>query len=271
MLDETQIAQAFARDGFVFPLRVMSEGDADRLRQLAVRFESDPSGYRKYMRGKSHLVFQFVDELCRQPGLLDAVEPILGPDLMIWAAAFFVKPPRSAGFVSWHQDLNYWGLDGTDEVTAWLALSEVTVASGCMQFVPGSHQAGIVEHHDTFADSNLLSRGQELAVDVDEKEAVNVCLSPGEVSLHHGRLFHASSANTSDTWRVGVALRYIKPSMRQVVGRRDFAQLVRGEDRFHHFEAMPPPQGDPDPEAMRRHDDIDAATKAFYFNGTDKP
>ncbi len=130
-----------------------------------------------------------------------------------------------------------------DAVTAWVALSPATRESGCMRFVAGSHLREIVEHRDTFSAKNMLSRGQEIAVAVDDSEAVDVLLEPGQMSLHHGRTFHASHANRSSDRRIGLAIRYIAPSMKQTGERRTVAVLVRGEDRYGHFELAPPPSG----------------------------
>jgi ectoine hydroxylase-related dioxygenase (phytanoyl-CoA dioxygenase family) len=210
-----------------------------------------------------------IDRLVREPAILDPVESLLGPDLMVWSTEFFIKEPHTPNHVSWHQDLTYWGLDNTDEVTAWLALSDVTVESGCMRFVPGSHKQDIVPHHDTFADDNMLSRGQEIAVEVGEDAAVDIVLKPGQMSLHHGRIFHGSGPNQSDDRRFGVAIRYIAPSMRQAVGTRDYAVLVRGEDRFGHFVTPPAPTGDFTPEALEMCAQIDSEQVAYLYQGTE--
>jgi ectoine hydroxylase-related dioxygenase (phytanoyl-CoA dioxygenase family) len=145
--------------------------------------------------------------------------------------------------VSWHQDLNYWGLDGEQEVTAWIALTPATVETGCMRFVPGSHLKKVVPHVDSFAQDNLLSRGQEIAVDVDEASAVNVVLRAGQASFHHGHMFHASGPNRTNTRRVGAAIRFVAPSMKQVSGERLLVSHVSGKDEYGHFEHMPPPAG----------------------------
>jgi non-heme Fe2+,alpha-ketoglutarate-dependent halogenase len=125
-------------------------------------------------------------------------------------------------------------------VTAWVALTEATPANGCMRFIPGSHQHEVVGHRDTFDESNMLSRGQEISVEVNEAEAVDAALRPGEMSLHHGHLFHASNPNTSADRRIGLVLRYVTPSMKQVSGQATFAHLVAGEDRFGNFELLQP-------------------------------
>ncbi len=96
-------------------------------------------------------------------------------------------------------------------------------------------------HRDTFADDNLLSRGQEVAVEVNEGEAVPVVLKPGQVSLHHGRMFHASGPNTTDDRRIGMAIRYVTPGVRQIVAARDYALPARGTDRSGNWIHVTPP------------------------------
>ena len=264
-------AERYAADGFYFPIRVIGEPEAEAHLARVVAMEKAGNERGRFLRGKAHLACRFIDELARSPAILDRVERVLGPDILLWGSGCFIKAPRSPSYVSWHQDLNYWGLDGTEEVNAWLALSASNEENGCMRFVPGSHRRGPIGHCDSFARDNLLSRGQELSVEIDEGEAVPVCLAPGEMSLHHGRMFHASGPNASRHWRVGLALRYITPSTRQVVGERDFAQLVRGEDRFGHFESLPRPRSDDDPAAMRRFDVVDEATRSIFYAGAARP
>ena len=260
------IAERHEEDGFCFPIRAISRTEAAVHLARVVEMEKAGEDRSRFLRGKAHLACRFIDELARTPAILDGVERILGPDILLWGSSCFVKAPRSPSYVSWHQDLNYWGLDSTDEVSAWIALSESNEANGCMRFVPGSHRRGPIVHDDTFELDNLLSRGQELAVEVGEDEAVSVCLAPGEMSLHHGRMFHSSGPNTSNRWRAGLALRYITPSTRQIVGVRDFAQLVRGEDRFGHFDTLPRPRDDDDPAARRRFDFVDGAMQSIFFS-----
>jgi ectoine hydroxylase-related dioxygenase (phytanoyl-CoA dioxygenase family) len=163
--------------------------------------------------------------------------------VLVWSCGFFIKEPGSKSYVSWHQDLNYWGLDGDREVTAWYALTPATIENGCMRFVPGSHRTKDVPHVDSFAKDNLLTRGQEIAVEVDETSAVNVLLRAGQASFHHGHMFHASGANTTDARRLGLAIRYIAPSMKQRSGDKLLVSHVSGKDEYGHFEVMPPPAG----------------------------
>ena len=261
------VASRYDADGFCFPLRVISESEAAAHLARVVALESAGEGEEQRLRSHAHLAYRFIDDLARTPAILDAVARILGRDLLLWGSSCFIKAPHSRSYVSWHQDLNYWGLDGTEEVSAWLALSASNETNGGMRFVPGSHRRGPVAHLDSFAKDNLLSRGQELAVAVEEHEAVPVCLAPGEISLHHGRMFHASGPNTTAGWRVGLALRYVSPSTRQSAGPRDFAQLVRGEDRFGHFEALPRPARDGDPAGIRNFDHVKEVRHAILYAG----
>ena len=143
-------------------------------------------------RHKPHLHSKWVSDLVRHPRVLDAVESILGPDLLIWRSVFFVKLARDPHYIAWHQDSAYWGLSTDDEVTAWIALTESTAANGCLQVVPGSHRQPAVPHALQFSEDNLLVRGQKALVDVAESDARRLELRPGEMSLHHVRMLHGS-------------------------------------------------------------------------------
>ena len=236
-LSDTQVAQ-YRDDGYLCPISVFSTEETARHRSAIEAHEVEfgesglPRPIGQYHRVNAHLVSEAARAAALDPRVLDAVESLLGPDLMLWSCEYFIKEAQTDKIVSWHQDLTYWGMGETDhEVTAWLALSPASAASGCMRFVPGSHKQSIVAHTDTFADDNLLSRGQEIAVEVDESDAVAAALQPGQMSLHHGRMFHASGPNVTDDRRIGFVMRFIRPDT-PVTGKiRDYAQLVRGCDR----------------------------------------
>ena len=172
-----------------------------------------------------------------------------GPNILCWNTSFFIKEPHDPGFVSWHQDATYWGLSSSDVATAWIAMSPANKVSGCMKFVAGTHKQQ-VKHEDTFDQNNLLTRGQEIAVEVDEDKAVYVELKPGQASLHHVLLFHGSEPNRSDDRRIGLAVRYIPTHLKQAVGQRDWATLVRGKDTYGHFQPEYVPKKDLEPEAL---------------------
>src|SRR4029079_10287735 len=171
----------YQRDGYFSPIRVLSAAQATGYRERLQGIEKSGRLPAGGLRSKSHLLLTWVDEIVRNREVLDAVEGVIGPDILAWGTSFFIKEPRNASFVSYHQDLTYWGLDPADIVTAWVALAPATLESGAMKFLPGSHTTEILPHKDTFAKDNLLTRGQEVAVEVDEGKLVDVLLQPGEM------------------------------------------------------------------------------------------
>ena len=240
------IASAYAKDGYFFPYDVISENEATELLADLEAAEAEVAGDRarlSLLRNYPSQLLPSFAGLIRHPRLIEAVSQIIGPDLLVWSCGFFIKEPRSKSYVSWHQDLNYWGLDGDREVTAWVALTPATVENGCMRFVPGSHERKVVPHVDSFGKDNLLTRGQEIAVEVDEASAVDVLMRAGQASFHHGHMFHASGPNGTNSRRLGVAIRYVAPSMKQTSGDKLLVSHVSGKDEHGHFEAMPSPRG----------------------------
>jgi ectoine hydroxylase-related dioxygenase (phytanoyl-CoA dioxygenase family) len=258
----------YRRDGYYFPIRVMSGEEAGECRARLEGAERDLGGpLRGTYRIKPHLLFTWLAELVRRPALLDAVEDVIGPDILCWNTSFFTKEASSAGYVSWHQDATYWGLSEPDVVTAWVAFTESTPRNGNMQVIPGSHRM-LVSHVDTFHPNNLLTRGQEVAVQVDEREAADIILAPGEMSLHHVLIVHGSRPNSSDDRRIGFAIRYIPTRVRQTAGPRDSATLVRGEDRYGHFDLEPRPDTDLDPSMLALHAEISDRQVKILYRGT---
>jgi non-heme Fe2+,alpha-ketoglutarate-dependent halogenase len=248
----------FRELGYWAPVRAISSDEAAELRLRLELFESNSPSLAAGLRNKPHLLFTWLDHLIRHPGILDVVEQLIGPDILVWGSSFFIKEPRNPSFVSWHQDSTYWGLEPPDIVTAWVALSESTYENGAMRVIPGTHRLDQVPHRDTFATNNLLSRGQEIMVEVDESKAVQLQLQPGEMSLHHVRLIHGSEANPSTKRRIGFAIRYVPTRVRQAVGMRDSAMLVRGTDRYGHFEPEQRPDFDMSPAAQAHHSQVTA-------------
>ena len=252
-LTSQQLAD-YDRDGVVFPVPVLSEDEVHRFRggyeELLAAFDRKPKSTELAV---THLHFRWAWDLVTHPKVLDAVEDVLGRDLLVWASSIFAKPARDPGYVTFHQDGTYWGLDSTLVTTAWIALSPSTVESGCMRVAPGTQKDPIHPHKETWADDNLLSRGQEVEVDVADEDVANVVLQPGEMSLHHVNIIHGSGCNASDEPRVGFAVRYIDPRVRQVTPDHPVI-LARGEDRHRHYQHMsePPPETDA-AEALAKH------------------
>ncbi len=241
-------ADQYWQDGFLFPLSVFSKDEAAGYRAELEQIErvwlaADlPLPLNTYKRINAHLVVPLAAQIAQDPRVLDVVEGVLGPDILIWSAEFFIKEPNTKHTVGMHQDLTYWGMGETpDQVTAWIALSPATVESGCMDFVRASHKNPILPHTDTYSDTNLLSRGQEVAVDVADSDKTHVELAPGQMSLHHGLTIHGSGPNQSEDRRIGLAIRYLSPGARQLVADKDYALLARGSDANSNFIPVQPP------------------------------
>ena len=260
--------------GFLHPIQVLDRDETTSARAALEAIEANwldaglPLPLNTYKRVNAQVVMPFVAEIARHPAVLDVVEGILGPDILVYAAEFFVKEPQTSHVVTMHQDLTHWGLGAIDGmVTAWIALSPATQASGCMDFVKGSHKNPILPHEDTFDDNNLLSRGQEVKVDIDEDDKTAIELAPGQMSLHHGLTIHGSGPNTSDDRRIGCVIRYIRPDMEQRVGTNDYVMQARGEDRFGNFVHTPVPTADFAPDALALYDEIRAEQSKTMMKG----
>ncbi len=266
-LNKVQVEQ-YLRDGFLFPLRAMNAEKAHSCRARLELAEANhtPDGskrdFNQYLRVNAHLVMPMAVEIAGNPVILDAIESIIGSNILIWSVEFFIKEARTQKIVSWHQDMTYWGLgedisgDTEHLASAWLALSPATEQSGCMKFVAGSHKGDILPHNDTFGIDNLLSRGQELSVDVAPEDEVPIELQPGEFSIHHGRMFHYSGPNVSNDRRIGCVVRYVTPEIRQLVGPRDYAMLMRGVDAKQNWINVAPPLADFEPHALELYEKV---------------
>ena len=269
--------EAYWETGFHSPVRIFSPDEAAALRR-ALEAEENKRGpifredrprpgdpFQGSYRFKSHLLFKWLADVIRNPKLLDMVEPLTGPDMLCWTTHWFIKEANSPNYVSWHQDSNYWGVETDRLVSAWLALSPATVESGCIRFLPGSHHGPALDHVDTWEADNMLTRGQTI-MDVDESKAVNLELQPGEVALFDYRLAHASGPNTSNDRRIGIGIRYVPTSARQVRNDWDCATLVRGVDTYGHFELEPEPKSDFDPAAVAMHQKADDEQRKVYYS-----
>lgn len=267
-----QQVEHFARDGYHFPVRAMSAEEAIGYRGKleGVETQIGKSVMKTNIKNKPHLLFTWADDLVRHPKILDAVEDILGPNLLCWSSSLFIKDAHDPSYISWHQDSTYWGLSHPDVITAWLALSPSTVEAGCMQVDPGSHLLEQLPHKDTFAENNLLTRGQEVQAQVDMSKVVNIVLQPGEFSLHHVRIVHGSEPNRSNDRRIGFAIRYVPTYLKQIAGPRDSAMLVRGVDTYKHFDMEPRPKSDMHPDAVAAHKEVTDAAARILYRGTDK-
>ena len=262
-----QAIEQFRTDGFTPAVRVLTESDAGEYRHRLQAIESVIGKLKGGKRLKCHMLYKWVAELIHMPSIVDCVEDLLGPDIMCWGTDMWVKEPNSPDFVSWHQDSRYWGIEG-DLLTAWIALSPATVESGCMRMLPGSHLTDTMEHKDTFHNDNMLTRGQTISDRVDESKAVNIEANTGEAVFFTYRIAHASHPNRSNDRRIGIAVRYISPSARQVKSDWDSATLIRGEDKFGNFVHEPKPEVDFDPVTVEFHRKSNENYVNILYSGT---
>ncbi len=242
---------AYERDGFVSPLTAFDAAQAGRYRDALARDcaqaerPGSAAGLRQpSTRVKSYLLFPWAAELVRHPAILDAVAQVIGPDILVFHSTVWLKPAGSAGLVPWHQDGTYFGLAPYEHVTAWVALTPSTPESGCVEVIPGSHKGGQRAHRDAADPDIMLSRGQSVAAPVDAPAAAAIALAPGQFSLHHTMVLHASRPNHSAADRIGIGISYIPARVRHVGQTRLSATLVRGSDRYGHFDPEPAPGGD---------------------------
>lgn len=269
LLSEAAV-EKYRRDGYYLPIDVLSDAETRDLRARLEAHEAETGGpISGDRRHKAHLYLTWLNDLIRKPRILDAVEDVLGPNLLCWSTSFFIKEASDPGFVSWHQDATYWGLSSPDVMTVWIAFTPANLLNGCMKFMPGSHREQL-EHKDTFDKDNLLSRGQEIAVKVDESKGVDAILKPGQASLHHVLLAHGSAPNRSNDRRIGFAIRYIPTYVKQAVGMKDSATLVRGVDTYNAFDHEPRPTEDSSPESLALHQAIVSRQVAVLYRGTDQ-
>ena len=221
-------------NGYISPIDIFTEKEAisfhDEFQSIETRYASNFAGLG---RNNTHQVIPLIDQLAHHPKILDVVQSIIGPNILVAGTTLFIKEPEQAGFISWHQDAKYNGLRPCNWVTAWLALTEVNVENGCMYMWPGSHIDGEREHIDTYGKDNLLTRGQTVA-NVPENETVAIELVPGQLSLHHPWIVHGSGHNTSKKRRVGLAVQsYLATEVEQIYGET-YVQLGRGVDECNH-------------------------------------
>lgn len=186
-----------------------------------------------------HTVLPWAYTLATRRDVLDRVESLLGPDLLLWKSKCFVKFPGSAT-VPWHQDMPHWDLETPTSVTAWIALTASHAGNGCVSVVPGSHRRGTMAHAVDKAGDSLLTSGMNISPPEDA-DTHRVTLPAGEMSLHDGYIVHGSDANTSEEPRIGVAFVFIAASARQRGAAHPGVMLVRGHDRAEFFPLTAPP------------------------------
>ena len=242
----------FHQNGYLPAIPVLSQEEITRYRSLfdsylerhREKLASLPARDKYRITSQMHFVYKWVFELVSQPRILDAVEDLIGPNLLAWDANWFIKMPGDKTYVSWHQDGTYWNMSTPKVITAWIALSDCGPSNGCMRVIPGTHEQPAIPQRETDSPNNALSRGQTILSNLSEDTAVDLILRPGEMSLHHVWIVHGSNPNTSSQPRVGIAIRYVATEVENSAPTKPLALLVRGQDTFGHFELLDPPHSD---------------------------
>ena len=234
-LNSKQIKK-YKDNGFVAPINVLSLEEVKKIKAEIEYIEKKwPDELVGLGRNNVHYISPVFDQVCHNSKILDAVESIIGKDILVGGTTLFIKDPDSKGFVSWHQDAKYIGFEPYNWVTAWLAITDANEENGCMRMWSGSHKEKIKDHKDTYDENNLLTRGQTVQNVPIEKTTPNI-LKAGQLSLHHPMIVHGSGPNKSNQRRIGFVIQsYIGTNVDQVLGKV-FVQQARGKDTFKYHE-----------------------------------
>jgi hypothetical protein len=269
VLSEDQIRH-YRELGFVSPVAALSPEQTAHARERLEAHEAKLGhALGPAQRSKSHYLFTWVDQIMRNERLLDAVEDLIGPNILCWNTIFWIKEAHSPTYVGWHQDLKYWGLDNDELVSVWVALSPASEAAGCMSVIPGSHRE-LFDHVETYHEDNLLTRGQELTIDIGSRQPVAMPLEPGQASFHNVKAAHGSGPNTTNDRRIGLSIHYMPTYTKQTLAEWDSAALVRGVDDYGHFEHGPSPEHDLHPDAVAFHVRASQALRELIYHGAER-
>jgi len=234
-LSPEQVAQ-YRRDGFTGPVSVLSTDEVARHRAGLEAFEKQSGKPLDFPeRSKSYLLFDWADEIVHNEKVLDAVEDLIGPDILVYHLTMHIKEADTDAIVIWHQDDDYFRLDPAEQITAWVALSDASEAAGCMRMVPGSHHEGHIPHEERPDPNHVIRAGKGIFDRFVEADGTLVPVGAGQMSLHHTHTVHCSGPNRSADRRIGVGISYIPAHVRPKTDPRTSTLLVRGEDRYGHF------------------------------------
>ena len=243
------LTKIYNNDGFISPIRILPKKDANLHRKKIENIEKKIGSVHNV--NKIHTILSSTFEIAKNKKIIDVVSNILGPDLLLYNATYLIKEVNDPTFVSWHQDLTYWGFSHDDVVSVWLAFSPTNKISGGMRMIPGSHKEGKFFHKVSSDKDNMLLQGQTVE-DVDENDCVFCTLSPGQASFHHGWTLHASSPNLSDDRRMGLNLHYLSSHVKQIKHNLDSAFCISGKDKYKNFIEDIPAKVDLDPIAVKK-------------------
>jgi len=255
-LTEQQVRD-YRHDGYLFPIPVLSPQEAsqglENLARMEAHLGSPVTRAELKWRGGAYTYLPWVDALVRHPRILDVIEDVIGPDILVYWTTFFIKEPGSQTFAAWHQDATYFGLDPYEHLTAWVALTDASSEAGCMD-VLSAHGAPRQRHHAAARLENSINgAGQVIVEPIDDSAPVAMALKTGEMSLHNTLCMHRSAPNRAAHRRVGVGISYVPAHVRSIGSYRQTAMLVRGTDRYGHFDLLPSPRAEFDTDGVDLH------------------
>ncbi|MEC7488475.1 MAG: phytanoyl-CoA dioxygenase family protein [Pseudomonadota bacterium] len=252
----TPAVEQYHREGYLFPIRVVSQQTAEEVRDRLEGLENEMGGrFTGIHRTKFYLRHRWAYELATTPAMLDVVEDLIGPDILLYHNTTWLKNAGDEGYVTWHQDITYFGHEPPEVLSVWIALTHSTEESGCMRVLPGTHKEGPLPlTKPDLDDKNMLPSGQLVDFDTTSVMPVSMELKPGEASIHHACMIHGSLPNFSAKRRMGVTFCYHAADLAQRGKRRTSALLVRGKDQWGHYELEEPPKSDNDIQAISRHE-----------------
>ena len=231
-LSSNQLKQ-YEDEGFVSPIDIFSKDKAKEIRNEIELIEKEmPDELEKSGRYNAHLISPLLDKVTHNSEILDAVQSLIGKDILVCGTTLFIKNPNVKGFVSYHQDAKYIGLEPHNWVTAWVAITDSNENNGCMRMWSGSHKDNLKDHDQNFNERNLLTRGQTIN-NVPKEKTTPLILKAGQMSLHHPAVVHGSELNHSNDRRIGFVIQsYIGTNVKQILGKNS-VQLARGKDNFN--------------------------------------
>jgi len=268
-LSSNQLKQ-YRDEGFVFPINIFSKEKAKEIRNEIELIEKEmPEELEKSGRYNAHLISPLLDEVTHNTKILDTVQSLIGEDILVCGTTLFIKNPNEKGFVSYHQDAKYIGLEPHNWVTAWVAITDSNEHNGCMRMWSGSHKDNFKEHDQKFNEGNLLTRGQTVK-NVPTDETTPLILTAGQMSLHHPTVVHGSDLNKSDDRRIGFVIQsYIGTDVKQVIGRNS-VQLARGKDNYNFHEKIRRTKSLMDKENLKLKKQENDFLQEIFYKGSSK-
>ena len=268
-LSSNQLKQ-YEDKGFVSPIDIFSKDKAKEIRNEIELIENErPGELEKSGRYNAHLISPLLDEVAHNSEILDAVESLIGKDILVCGTTLFIKNPNEKGFVSYHQDAKYIGLEPHNWVTAWVAITESNEHNGCMRMWPGSHKNNLKDHDQNFNERNLLTRGQTIN-NVPKEKTTPLILKAGQMSLHHPTVVHGSDLNHSNDRRIGFVIQsYIGTNVKQVLGKNS-VQLARGKDNFNFHKKIGRPKSLLDKSDLKIKKRENDNLQEIFYKGSSK-